>query len=593
MTMSFARIALALLCAAPVAALPAQTGESTFGRYRTQPQFSEMSTSNFYLAMRDGVKIAVQVNRPARNGVPVEGKFPVIWEAGIGLPGPRGESAQSPAFPNWNALVNQGYVIVTAVRRGNGPSFGIRRGYHDREEAYDAYEITDWLAKQPWSTGQIGMHGCSNTGEAVLHAVSVAPPALRAAWAGCFTWTKYDHFLRGGGIVANWGSGPQRTLEEDLTSQPVDADQDKVLLRQAATEHLQNVNLGDLLRSLPFRDSYSPLTRSRFAVEGSNATYQQQIRRSGTALYIQAGWQDDGRRDAFVALANLPNARLIIGPWKHCRSDDFDSIAEAQRFFDFYLKGIDTGIAKDDPIHYFSVDTTHGNANQGDAEGGEWRTAKAWPLAEVAAVNLSLDARGKRFALRDKAASRAASTTFAIDYQTSCPNPDKLDPTRVQPCHPDKGSASFTGAPLKADTELSGHPQIHLWFSADAPDVNLFVYLEDVAADGKVTTLTEGRIKASLRKANEDAPWKMIGLPYHRAYREDAQPLEPGKAVEAQIDLLPLSYRFAKGHRIQVAVSGADYRERDRKESNPVPQITLYSGGEHASSLQLPVRQAR
>src|SRR5205814_637751 len=114
--------------------------------------------------------------------------------------------------------------------------------------------------------------------------------------------------------------------------------------------------------------------------------------------------------------------------------------------------------------------------------------------------------------------------------------------------HPARGSASFTGAVLARSTRIAGHPVISLWVSADALDANLFAYLEDVAPDGTVTAITDGRQKATLRKLDE-APWKMLGLPWHRSFREDAQPLRPGEAVELRFDLLPVSYVFGKGHR--------------------------------------------
>ena len=106
-----------------------------------------------------------------------------------------------------STLANYGYVVVQVARRGNGPSFGQRRAYNDRTEAYDAYEVIDWLAAQPWSTGDVGIYGCSNTGDAAMHAITADNPHLKAAWAGCFSWEKYDGFLRGG-ILANWGTGP-------------------------------------------------------------------------------------------------------------------------------------------------------------------------------------------------------------------------------------------------------------------------------------------------------------------------------------------------------------------------------------------------
>ncbi len=143
-------------------------------------------------------------------------------------------------------------------------------------------------------------------------------------------------------------------------------------------------------------------------------------------------------------------------------------------------------------------------------------------------------------------------------------------------------------APLKADTELTGHPTVDLWVSASAPDANLFAYLEDVAPDGTVHPVTDGRLKASLRKISP-APWALpAGVPWHRSYAEDAAPLPAGQPVEVKFDMLPLSYVFKAGHRIQVTVAGSDYRERERKAASPAATVTIHAGAAYPSSITLP-----
>ncbi|HWA23769.1 MAG TPA: CocE/NonD family hydrolase [Caulobacterales bacterium] len=571
-----ALLAMAGAASAPQAMAQTPTA-AVFNAYRPAPAFSETSTTSFYLPMRDGVKVAMQVVRPAKDGKTVEGKFPVVWQAGLGLPGPPNPNlAPERALGDWSRLVKQGYVVVDVARRAAGPSFGIRRGYHDREEAYDAYEITEWLAKQPWSNGMVGMHGCSNTGEAVMHALSVAPPHLKAAWAGCFSWSKYDGFLRGGGIIANWGSGPTRTVEEDMKERPVDGDESRTLLAQAAREHLQSVDLFALLKSIPYRDSWSPLTRSRFAVEGSTSAYALQLANANIPLYIQGGWYDDFRKEGLIALANMPNTHIVIGPWTHCANTDFDLIGEAQRFFDHYLKGVDTGIERDDPIHYFVV---------GAAKGQEWRAAKTWPSVTQNALSLYL-AKGALAARKPGGGGQAA---FTANYNTACAVKQTTFVTNLQPCHPQTGAVSFQGPKLQRATELTGHPIVKVWVSSsNTKEARVFAYLEDVAPDGSVKALTEGRQSVALRKL-ATPPWKYYDLPWRRSYAEDGQPLKTGEAVEVVIDMLPLSYIVPAGHRIQLSVAGADPRERVRPDGEP-PALTVYFGGNKPSSLSLPAR---
>ena len=105
---------------------------------------------------------------------------------------------------------------------------------------------------------------------------------------------------------------------------------------------------------------------------------------------------------------------------------------------------------------------------------------------------------------------------------------------------------------------------------------------------GAVKVVTEGRLKASLRKTDK-APWALPGLPWHRAYAEDAQMLKPGEPVRMQFDLMPTSYVWAKGHRIQFTFAGSDYRERARNADAQPARITLISDAEHPSSVSLPI----
>lgn len=560
---------------------------SRFGAYDAPAAYPERVTTSLYLPMRDGVRLAVSVTLPAKDGKPAPGRFPVIWQHTLGIAGAgaeggplAGASARTRGYGAMSGLANDGYAVVQVARRGNGPSFGRRRGYNDRTEAYDAYEVIDWLAAQPWSTGAVGVYGCSNTGDAAMHAVTAGNPHLKAAWAGCFSWEKYDGFLRGG-ILANWGTGPERTVAQDMDNTPVQGDEGKTLLRQAAEQHLGATPLLDMWRGMPFRDSDSPLVQSRFWIEGSAGRYKNQINRSGVALYVQGGWYDDFRQQGLITYANVTGERhIVIGPWMHCANDDFDLIGEVRRFFDYHLKGIDTGIAADDPIHYFTVNAPAGQ---------EWRSARQWPLPATRDTALFLDAG----ALTATAPRKPSPTAFTVRYDVDCPPGQARPPlnallTGAQLCFPESAGPHFVGPVLKTDTEVTGNPVADLWIAASAADQNLFVYLEDIAADGKITKVTEGRLKASLRKL-APAPFANFGLPWHRSFKEDAEPLTPGQPARLTFDLLPASYIFKAGHRIRVTVAGADYREKDRTPAAPAPTLSILSDPDHASRVRLPV----
>ena len=288
-------------------------------------------------------------------------------------------------------------------------------------------------------------------------------------------------------------------------------------------------------------------------------------------LYIVGGWRDEFRDQGLIARMNIPGARILIGDWLHCQNEGFALVEEAHRFFDRHLKGIDTGIDADPPIHYFTVGT------------GEWRSALQWPLPEAVQVPFALAPDGLRQGVTIGPAFRRA---FDVDYTITCP--EGGSGSTVQPCHlPGKG-LSLAGKALPAPLEYTGHGLADVWIAADTTDANLFLLVEDLAPDGTVRVVTEGRLKASLRKLGQ-APWALPGLPWHRAYGEDAQPLKAGEPVRLQFDILPTSYVFAKGHRVQFTFTGSDHRERARDASAQPKQIVLISDRDHPSTVSLPI----
>jgi putative CocE/NonD family hydrolase len=418
------------------------------------------------------------------------------------------------------------------------------------------------------------MYGCSNTGDAAVQALTVRPPALKAVFAGCFSWHKYDAFRRGG-IFAQWGTGPTRTVAQDVAIPPVDGDEGKVLLRQAAEEHQKNPSLLELWKGMPFRDSHSALVGSRFWAEGSTAMYREQIKLANIPLYIQGGWRDELRDQGLNAHLSIPGSRVIVGPWKHCDSEGFALIEEMHRFFDRHLKDIDTGLNGDAPIHYFTVNAPAGS---------EWKSASAWPLPSQQSQPWFLTG-----GLLTGNAGKSGPRSFAARADIACP--EAGSGARIQPCHVAGSGVSSTGPVLRQAVEVTGNPLVSLWIASNRADANVFAYLEDVSPDGTVEVVTEGRLKASLRKT-AISPWPLpAGVPWHRAYAEDAQPLTPGQPVQLEFAMMPTSWLFRPGHRIQITVTGADHRERLR---DPAPTtITLYGDKAHPARVTLPVIPAR
>jgi putative CocE/NonD family hydrolase len=569
----------------------------------SEAQYDGYKRFSQYVTVQAGTpnesKLAVDIYRPTKEGVLVTTPLPVIWQHQLGRATYRSNGSMSLAAVG-DGMVNltkYGYIIAEVDRRGKGASYGSMIGYHPRNEARDAYDITEWLGTQPWSDGNVGMYGCSNTGEAVIHALTTSKPAhLKAVFPGNYSFNKYDGFLRGG-IHANWGAGPDTNYLTDLNNVPVDGDVDGPdadtypdLLWQAIQGHQYNTWLYAMWKDAPYRDSVSTLANLVGVIpakEFSASTYVDNIRATGIPIYSYDSWGDDFRREMFVSFKNLKATnpfKAMISPGGHCQNPGFDIVTERQRYFDYWLKDIDNGIMAEPPIYYQTMDAPAGK---------EWRFSPQWPVHGTNMTKFYLQegpsgspSIGVKDGLLNQKSPKApqGKDIFTVDYSVSCTPPVGLSQT----CPQDSKWMTYTTEPLTEDTEVTGHPVIHLWLSINDIRGNVFAYLEDISPDGTVKVVTDGRLNMRQRGLNTP-PYDFLGLPWHRGNTADMTPMTPYKPTELVFDMTPTSQLFRAGHRIRVSIAGADVREKDRYEAAPAPDITIYRDKAHQSYISLPI----
>lgn len=510
---------------------------------------------SLYLPMRDGVRLAVNVYRPARAGDAVDTPEPVVfaftpYRARYYKDGKIVDLIDSPEF-GLRDLVHDGYVVATADVRGKGASFGHRRGFLDRTEANDGAEIVEWLAHRPYTSGKVGIIGCSYLGGSAMLVAGARPPALKAVFAAATDWDKYA-FVRRGGITAQFNTRPGEPPLVDLASVPVDADPDGTLLKQAVAQHAQDTPMAALWYGMPDRDNVSRLTGDRFWEEVGPYTRAAAMQKPGLAWYLWGNWSDEPTEQIVRAAANLP-AKMIIGPGLHCiPPKQFDINAVQKRFFDHYLKGVPNGIEREPKYTWWREDGTGGTLVRSDKLPGQGDTRISLFLGMPGAA----DAAGTL----TQAAPAAASFDYPIVYDV---------PTNAYftfwPKSPDAHAVTFTTAPLAAPAAIEGYPVVTIRAAADAREGDMFAYLEDVAEDGTASVLAIGRLAGSHRKLSK-APYDNLGLPYHSGLAKDVSPLVPGTPVTLTFELSPRSYTVQPGHRLRVAVAGADPRQRDLAE---------------------------
>lgn len=594
--MRFRKIAsVVLVITALVAISPASARQadkvSRPGEYSgySEPLYEDWVRSSLYVPVRDGTRLAVDIYRPAVNGQPVDDPLPVLWthhryhRANVQANGEvTGILDQAPELAR---VIAYGYVIAAVDVRGGGASYGTRQGEFTREEAFDAYDITEWFAAQPWSDGNIGMYGISYLGITQYMAASTKPPHLKAIFPQMAMFDMYDFVYPGGvfrrDFILSWGA-MTTLLDKTSPAAPVDDDPEGVLLGEAVRQHAANQNIYTLALTQPFRDSSSE-AGMKLHYEWSPSTYINDINDSGVAIYHLGGWYDMYPRDALLWFNNLTiPQKLVLTPWSHNGSGKFDLLAEHLRWFDYWLKGIDNGIMDEAPITYYVMGASGKTA---------WRTATQWPLPETQPTAYYFQPSNL---LSLETPAEAGQDDYTIDYTTTTGRSTRWSNGYGGDFHypnmaaNDEKGLAYTSEPLTADLEVTGHPVIHLWVTNTTDDADFYVYLEEVNQNGVSLYITEGVQRASHR-ATTDAPYNMMGLPYHRSFEEDIAPLPAGEPVELVFDLYPTSNVFDSGNRIRVTITGADADNYEVLTLDPPPTVSIYRSAEYASYIELPV----
>jgi predicted acyl esterase len=537
--------------------------------------------SSVYVPVRDGIRLAVNIYRPAVQGRAVDTRHPVIFTFTpyraryFDKGGKPVDMIDQPVF-GLRKLVQAGYVVATADIRGKGASFGARRGFLDQTEARDGYDLVQWLAAKPYTTGKVGIIGCSYLGGSAMLVAGAVPPALKAVFAAATDIDKYA-FVRQGGITAQFNTRPDELPEVDLASQPVDADPDRTLLKAAVADHARNTPMAKLWDTMPYRDSVSPLTGNRFWEEVGPYTHLKQLRSPQLAWYFWSNWNDEPTEQMIQAAANI-DSKLVVGPGSHCiPPKGMDINAEQKRFFDRYLKGLDNGIDREPRYTWVA-----------EAPGGKDTIVRSATLPGTGVARTSLyltsSANDARATVDDgslvRTSPQRAIQRFRIDYDVA---DDAYFP--FWPKILDGKGLTFTSAPLAANAVIEGYPIVHLNVAIDGKDANVFAYLEDVGADGKATLLSFSRLAASHRKLST-APYKRFGLPYHSGLKADVRAMMPGVPAMLSFAMSPRAYTIGAGHRLRVTITGADPRQRNLASIRDglAKTIALHSGGPNAPS---------
>lgn len=582
--------------------------------YATPPprqRYRGMRYSSFYLTMRDGVRIAVTLCLPSE--LADGDRLPAILNQTryfrsmelrqplrTLLGGKALHHIPSTARSRKRFVANR-YAWVDVDVRGTGASYGSRVSEWSPDEIRDGAQIVDWIVSQPWSNGRVGALGSSYSGAAAEFLLANAHPAVRAVAPRFALFDAYPDIAFPGGIHAAWftetwgryNDALDRNAPHEVAGRwlkllvtgvrPVDDDRDRSLRANAIAAHRDNYDVHEQALSLTFRDDVAPSDPYHNDLGGrlepvgtpiddsgslnlvSPHNYWRDIESSGAAIYSYGGWFDGAYGHSAVKrflTITTPGSRLILGPWNHGgkwhvepfrqpSKTSFDHEGELLRFFDSRLTESDTGIESEPRVRYFTMGE------------GRWKSADTWPPAATPliyflAADQGLDAHPP--------ASDSDADRYVVDNTTATGEHSRW---RTQVAigeavqYPDRSIEdrkllTYTSAPLDRPLEVTGHPVMTLFVESSASDGTFFVYLEDVDEHGRVALVTEGQLRAiHRRRSAAAAPYRDV-VRYRTFKRGDARPLVSGEIAELTIDLLPTSYLFDRGHRLRVAIAGAD-----------------------------------
>ena len=392
------------------------------------PEYGVVVAQNVMIPMRDGVRLAADIYRPAHNGEPDSGAFPTILA----------RTSYDKTNPvNWiepvaNFFTPRGYVVVLQDLRGRGRSEGTGQYFHvvNPREGEDGYDTVEWIAAQPWSSGRVGTVGSSHGGIVQTAMALLRPPHLTAMWADVSPVNVYDGTCREGGAMALHMFGAQFLHGHDAQEIRDDPAAKAVMLE--AME-----NLRDVVYKTPFKPGHTALavvpnlekTFFNYYYRGAYDDFWAQDcldfvqnfdRHADIPLTVSSGWYDAILRDApsyFTAMSKRNSActRLLLGPWDHMTmrgngstytgDADFgpDSLwgdkvynQERLRWFDRWLKDIPTGVEDEPPVRIFVMGGGDGRRDRDGHlnHGGRWRTEHEWPLARARETTYYLRAGG-------------------------------------------------------------------------------------------------------------------------------------------------------------------------------------------------------
>ncbi len=532
--------------------------------------------------MRDGVVLVADIYRPD-----TELKFPVLLQR---TPYNRAGAASQAA-----QLASNGYVVIIQDTRGRFDSQG--EFYPFRDEGRDGYDTVEWAAALPYSNGQVGMFGGSYVGATQMLAAAEVPPHLTAIFPYVTASEYYEGWTYQGGALMQWfASSWSSGLAVDTLRRKASALQNpKEWAAQLPVDAYRILELPRVPALAPyFRDWVAHETNDEYWKPWRISDRYSEMKVKGLHA---GGWHDiflKGSIGNYIGMRKSSKApseqRLLVGPWAHAetspqgkigdvvfgKSAVFDMTGAILHWFDYALKGVKNEYASKAPVRIFVM--------------GEnvWRDEQEFPLARTRYTSYYL----RRGALAAQPPADDPPETYVYDPADPVPtiggrlccanNQLPPGPADQRPNERRADVLVFSTPQLEKDLEVTGFIRAKLYASTSAVDTDFTALLADVDPSGYSRFLTDGIVRARYRTSTTKA-----------------EPVEPGRVYEFDIDLWATSNVFKAGHRVRLYISSSNFPRFNRNLNTGEPALgatrtvkaeqKIYHDTKHPSVLVLPV----
>ena len=475
------------------------------------------------IPLPDGTRLSARVWRPVDADT---NPVPVILEY---LPYRKRDGTVARDALTHPYFAKRGYACVRVDIRGNGDSEGVMKDEYTPTELTDCVDVIAWLAAQPWCSGTVGMMGISWGGFNGLQVAALAPPALKAVITLCSTVDRFaDDIHYKGGCLLNENLGWGATMWSYSSRAP----------DPALRENWRELWL-ERLRTEPFLPALWLKHQRRDAYWRHGSVCEDYSAIKAKVLAI-GGWGDAYKNAVPQLVANLPGAKGIVGPWVHkyphfaVPEPRIGFLQEALRWWDHWLKGLDTGVEEDPDYSTYLMDGVR-PATWYTERPGRWINQAA-DAALTQRFDFGPDGLGVKEPFSREIASPQDTGADAGEYCAIWLGPELPGDQRSD----DGKSVCFDSAPLKTDTDIAGAPEVRLTLRSDQPQGQIAVRLNHVHPDGASTRITYGVLNLS-----------------HRDSASDPAPMPVGQDVRIMLRLDHIAYRVPEGHRLRVAISNA------------------------------------